>query len=282
MSSFFTQILFIPIYNLLMFLVGTVPGHQVAVAIILLTIIIRIILLPTSLKASRSMIELQKIQPEMTAVREKYKKDQKMMSQEMMALYKKHKVSPFGSCLPLIIQLVVLIIFYRVIMIGFNADHFNLLYSFIKHPSSINLIFWGVNVSKPNLWVLPLLAGALQFIQTKMMPQPPATKNATDPMVAMNKQMIYFFPLITIFIARSLPAGLAIYWVITSLVMILQQWYINNKYDLGFIGRFPAVAIAKLPEYTLEPDANPDGTEKPEYKKERAKGVEITVRKRKL
>lgn len=298
MSHFFTTILFIPIYNLLMYLVATVPGHQVGLAIVLLTIIIRLILLPSSLKASKSTIEMQKIQPLLNAVRAKYKGDQAKMSQEMQRLFKEHKVSPYGSCLPLIVQMLVLIVFYRVILVGFNAGHFNLLYSFIPRPSEINLGFLGINVSKPDLWILPILAGALQFVQTKMMPQPPQSKGSNDPMAMMNKQMIYFFPLITIFIARSLPSGLAIYWVITSLVMILQQWYINSKFQLGFLGKFPAVAVSELPEYTVDTESTPEGTEiHPEHEKmieadsthsrqadvktERAKGVEITVRKRK-
>lgn len=301
MANFFTTILFIPIYNLLMYLVAVVPGHQVGLAIILLTIIIRIILLPSSLKASKSTIEMQKIQPLLNAVRAKYKGDQMKTSQEMQRLFKEHKVSPYGSCLPLIVQMVVLIVFYRVILIGFNASHFNLLYSFVPKPSEINLFFLGIDVSRPDLWILPIIAGALQFVQTKMMPQPPQAKGANDPMAMMNKQMIYFFPLITIFIARSLPSGLAIYWVVTSLVMILQQWYINNHYKLGFFGKFPAVPISELPEYTIDAEVTEKGTEAhPDHKKmiesdstrvarsrqvdikrERAKGVEIVVRKRK-
>jgi len=280
MSNFFTQILFIPIYNLLMFFVWLLPGNSLAMAIITVTIILRVALLPSSIKASRSQLELQKLQPQMNEIRAKYKKDQKKQSEEMMKLYKEHKVSPFGSCLPLIIQLVVLVIFYRVIMIGFNADHFNLLYSFIAHPASINLNFFGINMAKPNLWTLPIIAGALQFIQAKMIPQPPMQKKSNDPMALMNKQMVYFFPFITVFIARSLPAGLAIYWIVTSIFMIFQQWYINSRFGLGFFGRFPAVAPAKLPEYTLEDEAASNGTEKEEFKKERAKGVEITVRKK--
>ena len=280
MASFFTKILFIPIYNLLMFFVWLLPGNSLAMAIIAVTIILRIALLPSSIKASKSQLELQKLQPLMNEIRRKYKGDQKKQSEEMMKLYKEHKVSPFGSCLPLIIQLIVLVIFYRVVMIGFNADHFNLLYSFIPHPASINLNFFGINMAKPDLWILPIIAGVLQFIQAKMIPQPPMQKKSNDPMAMMNKQMIYFFPLITIFIARSLPAGLAVYWIVTSLFMIFQQWHINSKFNLGFLGRFPAIAPAKLPEYTLESEANPNGTEKKECKKERTKGVEITVRKR--
>jgi len=293
MNNFLTQILFIPIYNLLMFFVWLLPGNSLALAIIAVTIILRVALLPSSIKASKSQLELQKLQPEMNEIRSKYKGDQKKQSEEMMRLYKEHKVSPFGSCLPLIIQLIVLVIFYRVIMIGFNADHFNLLYSFMPHPGSINLNFFGINMAKPDLWILPILAGVLQFVQTKMIPQPPMQKKSNDPMAMMNKQMIYFFPLITVFIARSLPAGLAIYWSITSIFMIFQQWYINSHFGLGFFGRFPEVAASRLPEYTLESEANVNGTEKAseklkakteiqsEIKKERARGVEITVRKRK-
>ena len=293
MANFFTKILFIPMYNLLMYLVAVLPGHQVGWAIILVTIIIRIILLPSSIKASKSTLEMQKLQPLLNDIKKKFKGDQAKMSQETMRIFKEHKVSPYGSCLPLIVQLVVLIIFYRVIMIGFSLDHLNLLYSFVPKPSEINLSLFGINMAKSDLWVLPIIAGAFQFVQTKMMPQPPAQKGSNDPMAMMNKQMIYFFPLITIFIARSLPAGLAVYWVVTSIAMILQQWYINSKFKLGFWGKFPEVALEKLPEYTLESEANADGTEKAserikaeaeiksEIKQERARGVEITVRKRK-
>ena len=288
MANFFTQILYVPIYNLLMALVAILPGHQVAWAIIVVTVVIRLALLPSSIKASKSQLEMQKLQPELNALRAKYKGDQKKQSEEMMKLYKTHKVSPFGSCLPLIIQLVVLVIFYRVIMIGFNLDRLDLLYSFVPKPNEINLYFFGIDVSRPDLWVLPILAGIFQFLQAKMIPQPPMQKSTNDPMAMMNKQMIYFFPFITVFIARSLPAGLAIYWVMTSIFMIFQQWYINKKFGLGFFGQFPAVPLEKLPEYTLEDEANKDGTEKaserkklPEnLKKEKAKGVELTVRNR--
>ncbi|MFA5158445.1 MAG: YidC/Oxa1 family membrane protein insertase [Patescibacteria group bacterium] len=290
MSNFFTTILFIPIYNLLMYFVAVLPGHQVAWSIILVTVILRLILLPSSIKSSKSTIEMQKIQPLLNAVRAKYKTDQIKQSQEMQKLFKEHKVSPYGSCLPLIIQMIVLIIFYRVIMIGFNLDHLNLLYSFVPKPAEINLYFLGINMSRPDLWVLPILAGALQFVQTKMMPQPPVQKGSNDPMAMMNKQMIYFFPLITVFIARSLPSGLAVYWILTSAVMIFQQWYVNNHYKLGFFGKFPAVPLSELPEYTVDTEVTDKGTEvhadhkkmiENDVKREKAKGVEITVRKRK-
>lgn len=289
MINFFTKILFIPIYNLLMYFIAILPGHQVGLAIILLTLVIRIILLPSSIKASKSTIEMQKIQPLLNAARAKYKGDQMALSKEMQRLFKEHKVSPYGSCLPLLIQMIVLVIFYRVILIGFSTSHFNLLYSFIPKPAEINLHFLGIDVSKPDLWILPIIAGALQFVQTKMLPQPPVQKGSNDPMAMMNKQMIYFFPLITIFIARSLPSGLAIYWIITSAVMILQQWYINSKFKLGFWGKFPSVPLSELPEYTLDDASTEKGTEKhrahkelikSDEKRQRAKGVEITVRKR--
>lgn len=290
MANFFTTILFIPIYNLLMYFVSVLPGHQVAWSIILVTVILRLILLPSFIKASKSTIEMQKIQPLMNAIRAKYPKDQMKQSQEMQKLFKEHKVSPYGSCLPLIAQMVILIIFYRVIMIGFNLEHLNLIYSFLPKPSEINLFFFGINVSQPDLWLLPILAGALQLIQSKMIPQPPISKDSNDPMAMMNKQMIYFFPLITIWIARTLPSGLAIYWIVTSIIMILQQWYINHHYKLGFLGKFPAVPLSELPEYTIDTEVTEKGTEvhenhkeivKADEKREKAKGVEITVRKRK-
>jgi YidC/Oxa1 family membrane protein insertase len=182
---------------------------------------------------------MQAIQPEISRIRKEIK-DQQEQGKALMALYKKEGVSPFGSCLPLLIQFPIVIVLYRVFQAGVNESHFNLLYSFTPHPEKINQFFLGVNLSKPDLWVLPILAGASQFVLSYLMAQKiknnkiKAVKPATgtpefDPMQMMNKQMIYFFPLITVFFARSMPSAVAIYWIVTTVFGIFQQIYVNNK-----------------------------------------------------
>jgi YidC/Oxa1 family membrane protein insertase len=296
MKAFFTTILYIPLYNLLIFLVWATPGHSLGIAIIILTILIRFALLPASLKAAKAQARLQLLQPEMNRIKKEIK-DQKAQGQALMDLYKKEGVSPFGSCLPLLIQLPILIVLYQVFRSGVDTSNFNLLYSFIPRPESISANFLGLNLSKPELWVLPLLAGASQFVLSRMM-TPPAPKNdkpgGADPMVMASKQMLYIFPVITVIFARSMPAALVLYWIITTIFGIFQQIYVNKsiKSDPKELKE----ARENVKEIEEEFAEEIDGTVKSKPKKpdmmtklmnrrldkqEKKTGVEITIRKKK-
>lgn len=301
MKNLLKIIIYKPLYNLLVFFAWLVPGHSIGWAIIFLTILIRLILLPSSIKASRAQVKLQLLQPEMNRIRKEIK-DQQEQGRALMALYKKEGVSPFSSCLPLLIQLPILFILYRVFLninnYGINAYD---LYSFTPHLDKVNSYFFGLDLSKPELWILPILAGLSQFVLSKMMmPSLPQTKasddkkgfDPTDTMQMANKQMIYIFPLVTIFIARSLPAALALYWTVTTLFGILQQIYVNKTIKKQPEVKEEALEDAKEieAEYGIEEKKAKTSSKKDLLtkmmnkrldKQEKKSGVEVTIRSKK-
>jgi YidC/Oxa1 family membrane protein insertase len=228
MFELFQVVFFQPLFNLLIFLYNTISVRDLGVAIILLTAIVKLILWPLSRKSIKSQKALQELQPKIDELKIKYKGDQQAMGKELMALYKKYKVNPFSSCLPLLIQFPVFIAIYRVFREDLNK-HLDLVYSFLYKPEVINASFLGLlDLSKPNIY-LAVLAGAAQFWQAKMMMAKKkkgvlATNNKKEGMAEiMNKQMLYFMPAITIFIGVTLPGGLTLYWLILTALTILQQ-----------------------------------------------------------
>ena len=232
-ETFFYQ----PILNLLIFLYNIVPANDLGIAIVLLTVIIKLVLYPLSKKSLESQKDLQALQPKIEKIKAKYKNKKEEMSRAMMALYKENKVNPFSSCLPLLIQLPFLFAVFRVFRNGFNGDSLNLVYSFINRPEVINNISLGIIDLSERSIVLAILAGIAQFWQSKMlMAKRPAVKSPgakdEDMMSIMNKQMVYFMPAMTVFISLSFPAGLALYWFITTLLTGVQQLYIFKKKEV--------------------------------------------------
>ncbi len=241
MYHLFQVIFYQPILNLVIFLYNNVSFHDLGLAIIILTIIIKAILWPLSRKSIESQKSLQDIQPKIDELKKKYKDDKQLMGQELMNLYKEHKVNPFSSCLPLLIQLPFFIAVFRVFRDGVDS-HLELLYSFVSRPENINSIFLGfMDLSQPIIY-LAVLAGAAQFWQAKMMMNKNKKKkelivssdkkSKEDSMSAiMSKQMLYFMPALTIFIGITLPGGLTLYWFVLTLLTILQQSLVNKNTD---------------------------------------------------
>jgi YidC/Oxa1 family membrane protein insertase len=238
-SSLFHSVLYQPIFNIFVFLYNYL-GHDVGVVILLLTILVRLILYPltnSSIKAQRS---LQELQPKMDALKKQYAADKTKQTQEIMALYKNNKVNPFTSCLPMLVQLPILIALYMVLRDGLaSANLTSALYSFVANPGTINPVSLGFfNMAKPN-FILAILAGLAQFWQAKTMSRksPPKEAGAGSKdeamMSMMNKQMLYFMPAMTVLIGLSLPAGLTLYWFFSTLLMALQQVWVNKKPDIN-------------------------------------------------
>jgi YidC/Oxa1 family membrane protein insertase len=238
MSHIFQIIFYQPILNLLVFIYDIVPGHDLGVAIIILTIIIKLILLPLSKKSLTSQKKLQDLQPQIEEIKKKYGNKKDEMGRAMMQLYKDNKVNPFSSCLPLVIQLPFLIAVFRVFQSGLTNGSLNLIYSFIPRPEVIHTIAFGfMDLSKRSI-ALAVLAGAAQFWQSKMLvTKRPVVKNPAakdeDMMAIMNKQMTYFMPILTVFFGLSFPGGLALYWFITTLLTALQQLYLFRQSNPG-------------------------------------------------
>ncbi|MDO8240567.1 MAG: YidC/Oxa1 family membrane protein insertase [Candidatus Moranbacteria bacterium] len=246
MGNLFDIAIYNPIYNLLIFIYNIVPDF--GVAIILVTVFIKFLLIPLSKKQIESQKKMQELQPKIKEIQAKYKTDKEKQSRAMMELYKESKSNPFSGCLPMIVQLVFLIAIYRVLfnisqagLVVNNAD----LYAFIQNPGQINKIFLGmvdlssaINFSSLTLSSLPhiilvILAAGAQFVQTKMMMAKQAVKpskaDEADFAQIMSKQMLFLGPIMTLFIGIKFPAGLALYWLVSTAFMIIQQKYMEKK-----------------------------------------------------
>lgn len=232
--SAFNTILYQPLFNALVFLYQYIPGRDFGVAVIALTLIIRIVLYPLMAKSIKSQKVMTEIQPKVQEIQKKYKDDKEKQAKEMMGLYQKEKVNPFGGCLPLLIQLPILIALYRVFWKGLQPETMDFLYSFVPNPGAIDPTFLGmIDLAEASI-VLALVAGITQFFQTKMLmpkmkkPQPQEGQMAQMSSM-MQKQMLYFFPILTVFILWRLPSAIGLYWIVTALFTILQQRLVMRK-----------------------------------------------------
>ena len=182
--------------------------HNYGIAIILLTLSIKLIFWPLGNKSYRSMKEMQKLQPKMAELREKYKDDKARISQEMMALYKTHKVNPMGGCLPMVIQIPVFFGLYKTLLFAIELRH---------SP----LLWWIQDLSaKDPYYITPIIMGGTMFLQQKMTPP------AGDPMQA---KIMLFMPIIFTVMFLNFPSGLVIYWLFNNIISIGQQYYINKQ-----------------------------------------------------
>lgn len=232
-ATIFNEVLYRPIFNGLIGIYNLLPYHDIGIAIILLTVLIRIILYPFSLKALKSQKRLQELQPKIKEVQEKHKDKKEEQARKLMELYKEHKVSPFSGCLPLLVQFPVLIALYQAFLNGLKPDGITGLYPFIAHPGPINPLFLGlIDLTKKNVY-LAILAGAAQFWQSKQsIPKTHSVAKEGDMARMMNTQMLYFMPLFTVFLGITFPAGLALYWIVYTLFTVLQQWQMQRAQNI--------------------------------------------------
>jgi YidC/Oxa1 family membrane protein insertase len=231
-----------PLYNLLIWLVETVPGYSLGLSIILLTIIVKIILLLPNHKALKSQKALQKFQPELQKIKDKYKGDQAKIAQETMALWKKHKINPAGSCLPILLQFPFLMAIFFILQDGLSEDSIYYLYDALKdfNYTLIETDFLTMNLSENGPLVLALLIGFAQFIQMKISFAHLNKKKSdvvkkgekTDVMALqmnmMNKMFTYVMPVLVGVFTLTFPAGVGIYWGVSTLFAIVQQQFVNK------------------------------------------------------
>ncbi len=175
-------------------------------SIILLTILIKIVLLPFTLKQDKSMKEMKKLQPKIDELKKRYEGDPQVLNQKTMELYKEHKVNPAGGCLPLLIQLPILWALFGVLRKeGVVPDE---------------AFLWFSLVTPDPFFILPILNGAVSFIQQKLM-----GTNSNPQM----KNMMYIFPIMMIFISYKMPGGLQLYWLTSSVTGVIQQYFVMNR-----------------------------------------------------
>jgi YidC/Oxa1 family membrane protein insertase len=195
--------------------------------IIFLTLLVKVVLHPLTRKTQVSMYKMQKLQPKITALREKYKHDQKTLGQEQWKLFREHRVNPLGGCLPMFLQIPVLIALYNGIAysIEFRQQPFVGWIQDLARPDAlINDIGFSIPLLGSNqLNVLPIIMVATWIIQQATMPKPP------DPQQAQQQKMMMFMPIIFGFMVYSMPAGLVLYWLVNTFLGIVEQYYIKKS-----------------------------------------------------
>jgi len=246
------------------FIYNTVGLHNYGLAIIIFTIIVRLLMLPLTVKQYRSNAKLQEIQPQLQEIQKRYKNDKEKLNTEIAKLYQENNVNPVGGCLPLLIQMPILFALWGVIsrpvtyMLGRGSEVASLLaaipeesrirgydeLSIVIYNKLLNMNFLGLNlglvptldikkiISEPQyaaLLLIPLLAAGLTYLSSRltMVSSNTGTKNDKQMGNSMNSMMIVG-PLMTLFFSFQFPAGLGLYWIAGSVIQIFQQLYINK------------------------------------------------------
>jgi YidC/Oxa1 family membrane protein insertase len=222
MYALYETILYQPLVNILVFLYQGLPYHDLGLAIILLTIAIRLALYPFVAKSLRAQKDLAALAPEIKALQERHKDNREEQAKRLMELYKERGVNPFSGCLPVLIQLPLLFTLYHVFANATDAALLSHLYSFVPRPETINPVAFGlINLAERSI-PLALAAGISQFLQAYTMPQ--AAAPVDSPMqAAIQKQTVYVLPIVITVISFNFPAALPLYWTVLNIIGILQQ-----------------------------------------------------------
>lgn len=259
MAGLFHEIIYRPLFNILVFIYQNIPWQDMGVAVIILTILIRILLLPVYRNLMKSQQEMQEIQPELKELREKYKDDRQTQSEEMMKLYKDRGINPFAPFWPLLIQLPILIGMISVARNIFNSEEYPESYGFVDFPETFNeMAFGAINIvdsgwdsQDPYVIIMAVTVSIILHVQMKLVmgrangrqEEKQATEassqevsqhdeqgqpDATEMAQMMQKQMMYVLPFIILIPALTLPAIGTIYIFTASLFHLGQEIFIKQ------------------------------------------------------
>jgi YidC/Oxa1 family membrane protein insertase len=230
---------FDPVYNALVFFIDIVPGGDVGVAIILTVLLVKTILLPVSIKAAKTQKIMREIEPKIKDIKETYKEDKQGQAQAMMEVYRDAGMNPFASIFLVFLQIPIIIALYFSVSRGggFPLPQINidLLYSFVAEPIDITMNFLGMIDILDKSILLALGAGVTQYIfVTLSMPKLPPKEEGAEPnmkddfMRNMQTQMKYVMPVLITVIAYTISAAIALYFLVSNLISIGQEFYIRK------------------------------------------------------
>ncbi|MDO8520782.1 MAG: YidC/Oxa1 family membrane protein insertase [bacterium] len=238
MIAFWNSFVYAPLYNVLILLVGVLPGHSVGGAIILLTLIVKLALYPLTGKSIRAQRAMKELEPELKKIREKHKDDRQMQSKKTMELYQERGVSPFSGCLPVIIQIPIILALYWVFFKGLAVVNAEILYGFVQTPETLDMHFLFFDLAAKSV-ILALLAGASQYVQTGLSLGKQASVPASlggkatfqeDFAKSMQLQMRYILPVMIGVIAYTTSAAVALYWATSNILSIVQELQMRRKH----------------------------------------------------
>lgn len=237
MSFLFHNFFYAPLYNGLILFISILPFHNVALAVILFTCIIKVIIFPLSLQSIKTQFEMKQIEPEINDIKVKYKDNKQLQAEKTMQLYKDKGINPFAGIFLMLIQLPILIALYWVFLKGGlpNIDQ-STIYSFTKIPEVINMNFFGTSVLDKSI-LFALFVAITQFLQMQFtIPKSVKKESKENPSFSdelarsMSMQMKYVMPVIMFFIAKSFPLVVSLYLITSSLFAIGQELYVRSKY----------------------------------------------------
>mgnify|MGYP003348738783 CR=1 FL=1 len=237
-SSLFHAFIYAPLYNGLVYFVGAVSSHDVGIAVILLTIVVRIIIYPLSRRAVKAQADMKKVAPLIEKLKEKYKDNREEQSRRIFALYREHDVHPFAGFLLVLVQFPVLIGLYWVFSHGgLPAIDTKDLYSFVSVPSTVNMEFLGLINMGGHSIVLAVLAAITQFLYTRLSLGPKKEHTiesessfSSDMAKSLDTQARYVLPAIIGVVAYSVVAAAPLYWVTSNSFMILQEYLAGRRF----------------------------------------------------
>ncbi len=238
MGAFFHTTLYVPIYNLLILFVDKVPGGDIGLAVVLVTVIVRLIIMPLSFAAQKTARAMKSVEPEMKKLRDELKDNKEEQARAMMALYKKYGINPFASILTILIQLPIVITLYWV----FHSKELltvdtSLLYSFVAVPTVVSPLFLGLILITGSSFVLAGLTAITQYVLALYtIPAPPTAKEDKsmqgDISRAMTLQMRYVFPIIMAVIAYA-SGAIAIYFITSNVFGVIQEYFVRKSLNKG-------------------------------------------------
>jgi YidC/Oxa1 family membrane protein insertase len=214
----FFKFIAIPMGYLLSFVYDFVGSY--GITIVIFTVIIRLALFPMYASQIKGQMKMQDMQPKTAEIQKKYAHDKTEMNQKVMELYKEEKYNPITGCLPMLIQLPILFGLFALLRNPVSFLPADKTYMIVAVHENF---LWIHDLSQSDLWILPILAGITQFLVMHL--STPANKNASGPaanMQGMTKMMKYFFPVMIVWMGRTFPSGMALYWVIGNLCMMAQ------------------------------------------------------------
>ncbi len=240
MSYLYHTFFYEPLYNGLILLLGVLPlWADMGMAIVLFTIIVKIILIPLSKMQIRTQIRMKQVEPKLKAIKELYKNNPQKLNMETLRLYREEKINPLSGIFLLLIQIPIILALYHIFLSGgLPLIKTDLLYSFIKAPTDlINMHFFGINLTTKSV-ALALLAAITQYIQMRVMmpalpkPEPGAEKTmATEFASMMGTQMKYVMPVMVLVAGYTAGAAISLYWVTSNIFGTLQEIFIRRKME---------------------------------------------------
>ncbi|MCA9359771.1 membrane protein insertase YidC [Candidatus Kaiserbacteria bacterium] len=238
-SSIWHNLFFDPVYNTLVFFIDIIPGGDVGLAIIATVLLVKTILLPVSIKAVKTQKVMREIEPKLKEVREKHKDDKQAQSQAMLAIYQEAGMNPLASIFLIFLQIPIVIALYFSVYKGGGVPlpdiNIDLLYSFVSEPVVVTMNFLSIiDISERSLF-LALIAGVTQFIHVNLtMPKLPPKEEGAAPnlkddfMRNMQTQMRFVMPVLITVVAYTISAAIALYFVVSNLTMISQEYFVKK------------------------------------------------------